>query len=367
MRKNANPYRFLFAAGGTGGHLFPAIAVSQAIMKMKPESEILFVGTSTKLESKIIPGLGYNFKTLWISGFNRTLTIKNLLFSVRLLVSMFQALIINIKFKPRVAIGAGAYVSGPALWGASVMGSKIILLEQNSYPGITNRLLEKKASEIHITFEESKKYFRFQDKLFLTGNPIRTDMKLSDREEAKRKLGLDVNKKCLFVLGGSLGAKSLNDAIAENIEELQKNNLQLLWQCGSRYYDEMKKYENENVKVYSFIDNVADFYSAADLILARAGATTIAEVSALGLPVIFVPSPNVAANHQFKNAEALYKENACELIKDEEIKNQLTSKVVELIFDDEKLNKIKTNIKKFSKTGAADEIAKRAIELAEVI
>lgn len=367
MKKNITPYRFLIAAGGTGGHLFPAVAVAQAIKKLKPESRFLFLGTAAKLEAKLIPELGFDFRTLWISGFSRSLTLKNLIFPLKVIVSMMQSLLINIKFKPRVAIGAGAYLSGPALWGASVMGSKIVLLEQNSYPGITNRLLEKKAVEIHLSFEESKKFFRDQSKLFVTGNPIRTDLKLIDKDEAKSKLELDAGKKCLFILGGSLGAKSLNDAVIANIDKLTAKNIQILWQCGSRYFEEVKQYESDDVKIYSFISDMALFYSAADLIIARAGATTIAEVSALGLPVVFVPSPNVAADHQFKNAEALLKHQACGLIKDYEIKDKLFDTAAELLSDENRIKEMSNRIKDFSKPNAAELIAKRAIELAEII
>ncbi len=367
MKKNYTPYRFLFAAGGTGGHLFPAIAVAEAIRKAKPESEFLFLGTADKLESKIIPSEGFNFKPLWISGFSRQLTLKNIMFPLKLFVSMMQSLVINMKFKPRVAVGAGAYVAGPALWGASIMGSKIILLEQNTYPGITNRLLEKKATEVHLSFEESKKYFRMQEKLFVSGNPVRTDLSLIDKSEAKRMLGLEPDKKTLFILGGSLGAKSLNAAAAENLDRLKDEGIQVIWQCGSIYYEEYKKYENPGVKIYAFIDEMSKVYSASDLLLARAGATTIAEVSELGLPVIFVPSPNVSADHQYKNAETLYNSGACGLIKDSEIKEKLTTEVANIIRDENKLKGLSENIKKFSIPGAAEKIAERAIKLAEVL
>ncbi len=367
MSKKITPYRFLIAAGGTGGHLFPAVAVVQEIKKLKPESEFLFVGTSTKLESRVIPKLGFTFKTLWISGFSRQMNLKNLIFPLKVIVSMVQSLLINIKFKPRVAIGAGAYVAGPALWGASVMGSKIILLEQNSFPGITNRLLEKKATQIYLSFEESKKYFRDQNKLFVSGNPVRTDLTLIDKSEAKKRLGLNPSKKALFILGGSLGAGTLNSAVDKNLEELLNNNIQVIWQAGANY---LEKYENragENVKVFSFIDDMSLVYSASDLIVARAGATTIAEVSNLGLPVIFVPSPNVAANHQYKNASVLVEADACGMIKDDEIENKLADEVIKIISDENRLKEMSEKIKNFSKKDAAEVIAKNAIKLAEII
>lgn len=357
----------MFAAGGTGGHLYPAVAVAASIKKMKPEAEILFVGTKHKLESKVIPSLGYKFKSIVISGFSRKINLSNLHFPFKLIFGSLQSLIINFSFKPKVAVGAGAYVAGPVLWSASVLGSKILLMEQNSFPGITNRLLEKKANEIHLSFEESKKYFRMKEKLFVTGNPIRIDFELSDKKSAKNKVGLDENKKTLVVLGGSLGAKSLNDSVINNIEKFQKENIQVVLQCGKRYYNELKSIENSSLKIYDFIDDMPKIYSCADLIVARAGATTIAETAYLGLPVIFVPSPNVAEDHQYKNAKSLVDENAAELIKDNNLNEEFFDKVRSIINDDNRLTELAENIKKFSKPDAANEIAKRAITLAETI
>lgn len=358
-------YRFIFAGGGTGGHLYPLVAVAQQIKEMLPEAEILFVGTSNKIESKVVPGLGYNFKTIWISGFSRQLTIKNLMFPVKLIVGMLQSLAINISFKPRVVIGAGSYVAGPVVWGGSVLGSKIMLLEQNSYPGITNRMLDKKADEIHISFEQSKKYFRDQSKLLLSGNPVRINLELKDKVESINHFGLNSSKKTVFVTGGSLGAKSLNACISENIDELVKGDKQIIWQTGKFYYDQYKKYDSENVKVMEFVDDMSAAYSAADLVVARAGATTIAEVAYLGVPVLFVPSPNVAENHQHKNAIALTEGEAAELLDDSKLSSEFLPKVIELINDENRLNTYRANIKKFSKSDAAKVIAEHAIRLAE--
>lgn len=360
-------YRFIFAGGGTGGHLYPAIAVAEQIRLLKPESEILFVGTKNKIESRVVPKLGFDFKTIWISGLARKLTLKNILFPVKVLVSMIQSILINMKLKPRVAVGAGAYVSGPVLWGASVLGSKIMLLEQNSYPGVTNRMLEKKADEIHISFEDSKKYFRDEKKLILSGNPVRTDVKLIDKNSALEKFGLGADKKTLLILGGSLGAKSINEAVKNNIDLFLEKGIQIIWQTGGLYFEQYKAFDNGRVKVMAFIDDMASAYSACDLLAARAGATTIAEVAQLGLPVVFIPSKNVAANHQYKNAKSLVDGNAAELIEDEKLSDKLFSKVYELINNENRLLELKGNIKKFSKPDAAKVIAERAIKLAEEI
>ena len=212
--KNGNPYRFLFAGGGTGGHLYPAIAVAEEIKKLKPESEIIFVGTKSKIEGKVIPKLGYQFKSIWIKGFARKFNLENLLFPLKLFISGIQSLFISFRFKPKVAIGSGGYVAGPAIWGASVLGAKIILMESNSYPGITTRLLERYADEVHITFNDSKKYLRQPEKIKVTGNPVRTELGSSEKENAKEFFGLDKNKITVLVLGGSLGAASINEAVA---------------------------------------------------------------------------------------------------------------------------------------------------------
>lgn len=367
MNNSTVKYRYLFAGGGTGGHLYPAIAIAQKIRSIQPEAEILFIGTKTKIESRVVPNMNFNFKPIWISGFSRQLNLRNLVFPLKLIVSMLQALWICIKFKPQVAIGTGAYVSGPAIWAGTFMGAKGVLLEQNSFPGITNRILEKRVRKIFLSFEESKKYFKDYEKLEVAGNPIRIDIVLGDKEEAKGKYKLDTVKKTILVVGGSLGAKTINEAIKNNLDDLLNLNIQILWQTGEKYYIEYASLESENVKVVKYLDDISSAYSAADLIIARAGATTIAEVAQLGLPVIFVPSPNVAADHQYKNAEVLKNVGAAELIRDSELNNSITKKVKTLISNDEALNELGENIKKFAKPDAINSIANEIINLARII
>lgn len=358
-------HSYIFAAGGTGGHLYPAIAVAEEVKQLKPESKILFIGTSNKIESRVIPELGYEFKTIWISGFSRKLTLKNLLFPLKLFVSIIQSLLIVMSFKPSVAIGAGAYVSGPIVWLSSLIGSKIVLLEQNSYPGVTNRMLESKADKVFISFEDSKKYFKYPEKLILSGNPIRTTLKLIEKEKAIKEFSLNLNKKTLLVLGGSLGARSINEAVKENLKVLSESNIQIIWQTGELYFEEYKKLESKNIKVMAFINNMSAAYSACDVVVARAGATTIAEVAYLGLPVIFVPSKNVAANHQHINAMSLVENNAGQLIEDGELVYKIKDVVIKTINDETLLEKLKTNIKKYSKPDAALKIAESIINLTE--
>lgn len=359
-------YRFIFAGGGTGGHLYPAVAVAEQLKILKPDAKILFVGTKEKIEAKVIPALGYDFKTIWISGLTRALTLKNLLFPIKLVVSVIQSLIINIKFRPNVAVGAGAYVSGPIAWIASLMGSKIILMEQNSFPGATNRLLQNKASSIHVSFEDSIKYFKSKKYIKITGNPVRTTLELSDRNEAVKYFSLDPHKKVLLVVGGSLGARSINKSMSDIAAKLVEKDIQILWQTGEYYYDEYKHLQNDNLKVFPFISEMGLAYSACDLLLARAGATTIAEVAYLGLPVIFVPSTNVAANHQYKNAVSIVEKKAGILVKDAELTEKLYYTVIETINNNDLLDSLRKNIVNFSKPEAAKDIALDALRLAEL-
>ncbi len=358
-------YKFLFAGGGTGGHLFPAVAVAQKIKELKPESEILFIGTKNKIEARVIPTLGYAFKTIWISGFSRRITLLNFLFPIKLLVSSIQSLVINILHKPNIAIGSGGYVAGPAIWAAWVLGAKIILLEQNSYPGVTTRLLERFAKEIHLSFEDSKKYLKRKEILRLSGNPVRKNLGSLNRIDALKIFGLSGEKKTLLILGGSLGAKSINKAVKKNLDKIIKENIQIIWQTGKYYYDEYKMLNNNQIKVFDFIDDMNAAYSVADLLIARAGATTIAEILTLGIPSVLVPSPNVAGNHQYFNAKSLSENNAAILVEDCKLENLIYEIVIKTISSDEKLNELRMNAKAIAKPEAAKEIALSAIKQAE--
>ena len=365
MSKTKSGYRFLFSGGGTGGHLFPAIAVAEEIKRLVPEAEILFVGTKSKIEGKVVPQLGYKFKSIWIKGFARRISFENILFPLKVVVSIVQSIFINLIFKPKVAIGSGGYVSGPAIFGSYVAGAKIILLEQNSYPGITTRLLEKYAKEIHISFGDSEKYFKNTDKLFLTGNPVRTNLSSSKKEEALKEFGLSPDYKTLLVLGGSLGAGSINNAVAELIEKFEEKKMQVIWQTGNIYFDKYKNVSSKFVKVLPFINKMNLAYSACDLLLARAGATTIAELLVLGIPSVLVPSPNVAENHQYFNAKSLSEKSAAILIEDKKLKKELSEKIFSLAFDEEKLSELKKNALSLAKPDAARIIAENAIRLAK--
>jgi UDP-N-acetylglucosamine--N-acetylmuramyl-(pentapeptide) pyrophosphoryl-undecaprenol N-acetylglucosamine transferase len=367
MSNVQSKYRFLFAGGGTGGHLFPAVAVAEKIREMKPEADILFVGTKDRIEGRVIPKLGFKFKSIWIKGFSRKITFENLLFPVKLFVAVIQSLIINMSFKPKVAIGSGGYVAGPAIWAASVMGAKIILIEQNSYPGVTTRLLERYAAEVHLSFQESKKYLRKGKIHQLTGNPVRKNLGKMERREALRKFGLSDEKKTLLVIGGSLGAKTINEAMSESTKILEENNVQVIWQTGKNYFEQYKLMNSNTLKVYDFIEDMNAAYSACDLLLARAGATTIAELLNLGIPAILVPSPNVAENHQFYNAKSLADINAAILIEDKNLKIDLVKKVLETMNSEKKLSDLRKKALQIAKPDAAKVIALNAIKFAEAI
>jgi len=363
--KDKNIYRFLLAGGGTGGHLFPVIAVAEQILLLKPEAEILFVGTKSKIEGKVVPALGYKFKSIWIKGFARKLTVENLLFPLKLVVSLIQSFIINLKFKPSVAIGSGGYASGPAVFAAAKTGAKVVLIENNSLPGITTKLLEKHASEIHVSFEDTIKHLQNKKRVLTTGNPVRVSLNLYKKEEAVKKFGLSSGKKTLLVIGGSLGARTINEAVFQNLSKFVENDLQVIWQTGSLYFEKYSSINEKNVYINPFIDDMAAAYSVCDLLLARAGATTIAEITTLGIPAILVPSPNVAENHQYHNAKSLSDKNAVRLIKDDLLTKELFNEVSGLINHPEKLEELKTNAKKLGKPDAAKIIAERAVALAE--
>ncbi|MCZ6702431.1 MAG: undecaprenyldiphospho-muramoylpentapeptide beta-N-acetylglucosaminyltransferase [Ignavibacteria bacterium] len=366
MSRRGNRNRVLFAGGGTGGHLFPAIAVAEQIKEMNKETEILFVGTRSKIEGKVVPELGYNFKSIWIKGFSRRFEWENLLFPLKLFVSLIQSLIINLKFLPDVAIGSGGYVSGPAIFGSSIIGAKIILLEQNSYPGITTKLLERFANEVHISFNDSRDYLKRQDIVHFTGNPVRKYLGTEKKSTALEKFELNLEYKTLLILGGSLGAASINKAIKENVDELLNNDVQIIWQTGKNYIDEYRNLTSSKVKVFEFIDDMNAAYSACDLLLARAGATTIAEILVLGIPSVLVPSPNVAEDHQYYNAKSLTDKNAAVLIKDDELIAILFERVMAIINSDEKLKELKQNAFKLAKPESAKRIAKNVLRYIEM-
>jgi UDP-N-acetylglucosamine--N-acetylmuramyl-(pentapeptide) pyrophosphoryl-undecaprenol N-acetylglucosamine transferase len=270
-----------------------------------------------------------------------------------------------LKFRPSVAIGTGGYVAGPAIWGSSLVGAKIILIEQNSYPGVTTKLLQNHADEIHLSYEDSKKYFRNERKLHMTGNPVRENLIRMKKSDALQKFGLNPEKKTLLILGGSLGASSINSAIEANLNNLTSKDIQLIWQTGKAYYEMYKDISSEMVWISAFIENMNEAYSASDIVLARSGATTIAEILFLGVPAILVPSPNVAENHQYFNARSLVDKGAVVLLEDKKLNENLVEKVLANLLDDSRLSEMSRVAKQLSRPDATSVIANRAISYAK--
>lgn len=361
----SSQYKFLFAGGGTGGHLFPAVAVAEKIRTILPEAHIVFVGTKSRIEGRVVPKLGFEFKSIWIKGFSRRFTFDNILFPIKLVVSTIQSMMINLKYRPDVAIGTGGYVAGPAIWAASLVGAKIILIEQNSYPGVTTRLLQKYANEIYLSYNDSKKYFKDKHKLLVTGNPVRANLERINRAVALQKFGLNPQKKTLLILGGSLGAASINAAAAKHVKSLAASNIQVIWQTGKSYYNLYADLSSNDVWISDFIENMNEAYSACDMVLTRAGATSIAEILFLGVPAILVPSPNVAENHQYFNAKSLADKGAAILLEDKLLNEKFFDAVLTNLNDDVKLNQLSQNALRLSKREAANEIARRAIAFAK--
>ena len=367
---NVPPIRVIFAGGGTGGHLFPAIAIADEIRKLQPEAAIAFIGTKEKIEARVVPQKGYRFYPIWISGFHRSLRISNILFPLKVIVSFMQVLSIIKNFKPNVIVGTGGYISGPVLRAATFLKIPTLIQEQNSYPGVTTRMLAKKVDEVHLTFEDSKKYFQDIQNIFVTGNPTRSNLENINRREALAYFGFDETEqyKTILVFGGSLGAHTINQAIEKNIDALLKNNLRLIWQTGKEDIRQAKtateKYTQKHVWVNEFIDQMDCAYMASDLVICRAGATTIAELTRLGKPAILVPYPRAAANHQVENAKSLAKTGAVDIVYDHELNEKLLITVLRTM-EGSNLQRMSEVSVRLGKPNASRELAQRVQQLSE--
>lgn len=333
---NANrPYRVIISGGGTGGHVFPAIAIAKGLEAVLPEVDILFVGAKGKLEMEKVPEAGYPIKGLWISGFQRKLSVRNLSFPFKLLSSLWKSRQIIRQFKPDIAIGVGGYASGPLLYVAARKGLPIVLQEQNSFPGITNRLLANKADAICVAYEGLERFFP-KETIRITGNPVRQQIAQMDMTHQAGAAAFDLNPGQPIVLsvGGSLGARTINQSLAGQLDQLLANGVQLIWQTGKVYYEELAqwqaRYPNQ-LRIVPFISHMEAAYAAADVIISRAGAIAVSELCLLGKPVVLVPSPNVAEDHQRKNAEALVRQGAAKMVLDKDAAEQLVPTVVALL------------------------------------
>lgn len=358
-------FKFILSGGGTGGHIYPAIAIANELKLRFPDAEILFVGANNKMEMQKVPQSGYPIKGLWIAGIQRKLTFDNALFPIKLLDSLFKSRRIIHQFKPNVVIGTGGFASGPLLRVAGRAGIPTVLQEQNSFPGITNKWLSKKASTICVAYENLEKFFP-KEKIVLTGNPVRQD--LVDFEQKRTQaydfFKLDSSKKTVLVLGGSLGARRVNQLIAKEIVNFTSQNVQLLWQCGKLYYDEYAHFnQKENVQVFSFIDRMDLAYAAADVIISRAGASSVSELCLVGKPTLFIPSPNVAEDHQTKNANAIVDKKGALLIKESELDTQFSTVFNSLLNDEELQKLLAKNMLLLGKPNATKDIVDEIVKL----
>ncbi|KDN54502.1 undecaprenyldiphospho-muramoylpentapeptide beta-N-acetylglucosaminyltransferase [Flavobacterium seoulense] len=357
-------YKFILSGGGTGGHIYPAIAIANELKSRFPDAEFLFVGAQDKMEMQKVPQAGYAIKGLWIAGLQRKLTLQNMLFPVKLLDSLWKSRKIIKQFKPDVVIGTGGFASGPLLQTANSLGIPTVIQEQNSFPGITNKLLSKKANTICVAYENLERFFP-KEKMILTGNPVRQDLIAieSKRAEAIAHFKLDANKKTLLVLGGSLGARRINQLIEKELGNILAQDVQIIWQCGKLYFEDYKKYNGDNVQVVAFIEKMDFVYAAADVIISRAGASSVSELCIVGKPVIFIPSPNVAEDHQTKNAKAIVDKKGALLIKESDLNTEFSLVFEALLKDEGKQKQLSENIKQLALPEATKQIADEIVKL----
>ena len=374
--------RVIVSGGGTGGHIFPAISIANAIRQLRPEAKILFVGAEGRMEMQRVPDAGYEIIGLPVAGFDRKRLWRNVGVLIKLIRSQWKARKIIKKFKPQVAVGVGGYASGPTLKMAATMGIPTLIQEQNSYAGVTNKLLAKQAKKICVAYEGMDRFFP-QEKIILTGNPVRQTLVTEQvsREDAAKHFGLDPNRKTVLIIGGSLGARTLNETMIANLNMIQAHpEVQFIWQVGKIYIDQVKEalraYSGElvcnshivtmpNLYVNDFIKHMEYAYGIADLVVSRAGAGSISEFCLLGKPVILVPSPNVAEDHQTQNALALVRRDAALYVKDVEAKEQLVELAIETVKDNDKLQALNRNILEMALPDSAEIIAKEVLRLAD--
>ncbi|GHU62373.1 UDP-N-acetylglucosamine--N-acetylmuramyl-(pentapeptide) pyrophosphoryl-undecaprenol N-acetylglucosamine transferase [Bacteroidia bacterium] len=346
-------FKLIISGGGTGGHIFPALSIANAVKSKYPDAEILFIGAENRMEMERVPAMGYPIIGLPVAGFDRKNLLKNIIVLFKLIQSLLKARKIVKNFKPDIVIGVGGYAGGPTLRAANQLRIPTLLQEQNSYAGVTNKLLSKKAATICVAYEGMETFFP-KEKIVLTGNPIRRDLACSDkkRKAAFDYFNLDPAKKTILVLGGSLGARTINESVLSSIEAIRNSDAQFIWQCGKYYYKDMQlkietgEQKTENIRLLEFISRMDLAYSVADLVISRAGAGSISELSVLGKSIILVPSPNVAEDHQTKNAMALAKNNAAVMIADKDARKELIPKALELIDNKIQLQELSSNILK---------------------
>ena len=356
--------KFILSGGGTGGHIYPAVAIANELKSRFPDAEFLFVGAKDKMEMQKVPQSGYTIEGLWIAGLQRKLTLQNAMFPFKLLSSLWKSRSILKEFKPNVVIGTGGFASGPLLQMANMLHIPTVIQEQNSYPGITNKLLSKKANKICVAYENLERFFP-KGKMILTGNPVRQDLIEIEgkRDEAIKYFNLDANKKILLVLGGSLGARRMNQLIEKELEKFIAQDVQVIWQCGKLYFEDYKKYNGNDVQVLAFIDRMDLVYAAADIIISRAGASSVSELCIVGKPVIFIPSPNVAEDHQTKNAQAIVDKKGALMLKESDLDSQFSLVFEALLKDSGKQDQLSNYIKHLALPNATKQIVDEIVKL----
>ncbi len=356
--------KILISGGGTGGHIYPAIAIANELKQRFPDAQFLFVGAKDRMEMEKVPQNGYQIKGLWISGIQRKLTLKNMMFPFKLISSLWNANKIIKQFKPDVVIGTGGFASGPTLMRANANGIPTLIQEQNSFPGITNKLLAKKANKICVAYDGLERFFP-KGKIIKTGNPVRQDLLQIEgkREESLAFFNLDKTKKTLVIIGGSLGARAINKLIESELDWLVSQGVQVIWQTGKLYYEEYKKYDKkEGVQTHAFLNKMDLTYAAADVIISRAGAGSISELCIVGKPTVFIPSPNVSEDHQTKNAQAVVDKNAAILLKESELE-RFQIVFSNLLTNTERQQELSENIKKLALPNATKNIVDEIIKL----
>lgn len=355
--------KVLFSGGGTGGHLFPAIAVAGELKQMNADGEIVFIGTPHRIESTVVPAHGYTFEPLMSSGMPRKNIVKLFFYLFEFASTLLKAKKLVKRIAPDVAVGTGGYVSVTPLLAARWLGVPLVLLEQNSVPGLATKLLQRFAAKIHLNYEDSLKYISNKQNAVITGNPVRRAVTKITRQEAREKLGIPVTKQVLLILGGSLGAASMNKKVAGILDSIKESGVYTIWQTGKNDYDTYKNFSTDTVEVRPFIDEMDVMYKAADMVICRAGATTISELAYYGLPSILIPSPNVANDHQTGNARSLQDKGAAIMIKESEAESRLAEEFKKLLGSPERRGELSRNIKNFSKPEAARAVAESVVAL----
>ncbi len=353
-------YRFLISGGGTGGHIYPAISIADELSKNFNSTEILFVGSNNRMEMKKVPESGYNIKGLWISGIKRKLHFSNLLVPIKIIHSLIKSYLIIKKFKPDFVIGTGGFASGPVVYIASKLKLPTLIQEQNSYAGVTNKILSKSVELICVAYDNMNNFFP-SNKIFYSGNPVRkeiTELKAS-KKDSDDFFNINRNGKVLLIIGGSLGAKAINEFISKNLKFFQEKNIDIIWQCGKLYYDNYKKYLSKKVKIFPFIKDMSKAYASADYIISRSGASVISELCIVAKPVIFIPSPDLAEDHQTKNALNIVKNNAALMVKEKELNKLFFSVFNKMINDKNFSDELSRSIKLLAKPDATYKIVEQ--------